>query len=96
LAPSGPNQAFPDRTDRIVRLVADGEKVWTQFNLHGTQTKSFYDVPPTNKRCVVSEIGIGRFRGDEWVEGWYFADELGLLLQLNALDVLEKLRCRAI
>jgi predicted ester cyclase len=95
LAPSGPNQAFPDRADRIARVIADGDKVWTQFNLHGTQTKPFYDMPATNKRCVVSEIGICRFAGDEWVEGWYFADELGLLLQLNALHVLEKLGCAA-
>jgi predicted ester cyclase len=96
LAASGPNQAFPDRTDRIVRLVAEEDKVWTQFNLHGTHSGSFYDIAATNKRCVVSEIGICRFAGDEWVQGWYFADELGLLLQLNAVHVLEKLGCQPV
>ena len=93
LAPSGPNQAFPDRDDRIVRLVAEGDKVWTQFNLYGTHSRPFYDIEATNRRCVVSEVGICRFAGDEWVQGWYFADELGLLLQLDALRVLEKLGC---
>ena len=43
---------------------------------------------------VLSEIGICRFAGGEWLEGWYFADELGLLLQLDALHVLEKLGCQ--
>ena len=96
LAQSGPNQAFPDRADDIVRLVAEGDQVWTQFNLHGTHTKPFYDIAPTHKRCVVSEIGICRFTRDEWVRGWYFADELGLLLQLDALHVLEKLGCQPV
>ena len=94
LSPSGPNQAFLDRTDRIVRLLSEGDNVWTQFNLRGTHTQPFYDVAPTRKSCVVSEIGICRFAGGEWLEGWYFADELGLLLQLDALHVLEKLGCQ--
>jgi predicted ester cyclase len=92
----GPHHAFPDRDDRIVRLLSEGEKVWTRFNLHGTNTQSLFGLPATNKKCVVSEVGICRFAGTEWTEGWYFADELGVLLQLNALHVLEKLGCEPV
>jgi hypothetical protein len=27
-----------------------------------------------------------RFKDGKWAEAWYFADELGLLLQLDAVD----------
>jgi predicted ester cyclase len=92
----GPHHAFPDREDRIVRLLSEGAKVWTRFNLRATNTESLYGVPATNKRCVVSEVGVCGFAGAEWTQGWYFADELGLLLQLDALHVLEKLGCEAV
>ena len=29
------------------------------------------------------------FADGKWKEAWYFADELGLMLQLNALHMLE-------
>jgi hypothetical protein len=35
------------------------------------------------------EIGVMRFADGKWKEAWYFADELGLMLQLNALHMLE-------
>jgi predicted ester cyclase len=92
----GPHHAFPDREDRIVGLLSEGEKVWTRFNLHGTNTQSLFGMPATNKKCVISEVGICRFAGKDWIEGWYFADELGVLLQLNALNVLEKLGCEPV
>jgi len=92
----GPHHAFPDREDRIVRLISEGEQVWTRFNLHGTNTQSLFGISATGRKCVVSEVGICRFAGTDWIEGWYFADELGLLLQLNALQVLEKLGCEPV
>jgi hypothetical protein len=36
----------------------------------------------------IDEIGIARFAGGKWREGWYFGDELGMMLQLNALHML--------
>ena len=35
------------------------------------------------------QIGVMRFADGKWKEAWYFADELGLMLQLNALHMLE-------
>jgi hypothetical protein len=67
-----------------------------RFNLRGTHTRNLYGLAPTHKRVVVSEVGICRFAEDDWVHGWYFADELALLLQLDALHVLEKLGCRPV
>ena len=89
-----PSHAFPGRNDRISGLIAEDDKVWMRFNLRGTNTQSFYGLPPTHKRCEMNEVGISRFDGDDWVEGWYLADGLGILLQLDALDMLEKLGCK--
>jgi hypothetical protein len=36
----------------------------------------------------VTEIGVMRIADGKWKESWYFGDELGLLLQLDILQVL--------
>jgi predicted ester cyclase len=89
-----PSHAFPGRNDRILDLMAEGNKVWMQFNLRGTNTQSFYGLPPTGRRCEMAEVGIATFAGDEWIEGWYLADGVGILLQLGALDLLAALGCK--
>jgi len=91
-----PSHAFPGRNDRIIGMLAEGDKVWMRFNLRGTNTQSFYGLPPTNKRCEMAEVGIARFDGDKWVDGWYLADGIGLLLQMDALELLEKLGCKSV
>ena len=89
-----PSHAFPGRNDRILGLIAEGNKVWMQFNLRGTNTQSFYGLPPTGRRCEMAEVGIATFSGDTWVEGWYLADGVGILLQLDALELLAGLGCK--
>ena len=89
-----PSHAFPGRNDRITGLLAEGNKVWMQFNLRGTNTQSFYGLPPTGRRCEMAEVSISTFVGDTWVEGWVLADGIGILLQLGALQLLTGLGCR--
>ena len=91
-----PNHAFPGRNDRIATILAERDEVWMRFNLRGTNTQSFYGLPPTGKRVEMNEVCVARFAGDDWVEGWYLADGLGILLQLDALSLLEKLGCKPV
>jgi predicted ester cyclase len=84
-----PTTAFPGRNDRITGLTAEGDKVWMQFNLRGTHTASFYGLPPTGRRVEMPEVGIMRVVDGKWVESWYFGDELGMLLQLGAVHMLD-------
>ena len=81
--------ALPGRRDRIDNLIAEGDHVWMRFKVAGTQGGKLYGLPPTGKRIEVPEIGVMRFTDGKWKEAWYFADELGLMLQLNALHMLE-------
>jgi predicted ester cyclase len=84
-----PTTAFPGRNDRITGLIAEGEKVWMGFNLRGTHAASFYGFAPTGRRVEMPEVGIMRVVDGKWVESWYFGDELGMLLQLGAVHMLE-------
>ena len=83
-----PTRAFPGRNDRITGMLAEGDAVWMQFNLRGTHQASFYGLPPTGRRVEMPEIGIMRVVDGRWTESWYFGDELGLLLQLGAVNML--------
>lgn len=78
--------ALPDRRDRIDDVFAQGETVWMRFRVAGTHGGRLYGLAPTQRRVEVPEVGIMRFVGGKWKEAWYFADELGLLLQLDAAD----------
>jgi predicted ester cyclase len=80
--------ALPDRRDRIDGLLAEGDKVLMRFKVAGTHGAHLYGLPATNRRVEVPEVGIMRIVDGKWQEAWYFADELGLLLQLGATNML--------
>jgi predicted ester cyclase len=78
--------ALPDRRDHIDDVLAEGDRVWMRFRVAGTHGGNLYGLPPTGTRVEVPEVGVMRFTDGKWKEAWYFADELGLLLQLGAVD----------
>ena len=82
------DSAFPDRHDRIDVLIAEGDQVWMRFNTNGTHQASLCGLPPTGKRVGVPVVAIMNFADGKWQESWTFADELGLLLQLGAPNLL--------
>jgi predicted ester cyclase len=77
---------MPGRRDRVDDVLAEGEKVWMRFRVAGTHGGRLYGIAPTQKQVEVPEVGIMRIVAGKWKEAWYFADELGLLLQLDAVD----------
>jgi predicted ester cyclase len=83
-----PTAAFPGRNDRITDMRAEGEKVWMRFNLRGTHAASFYGLAPTGRRVEMPEVGIMRVVAGKWTDAWYFGDELGILLQLGAPEMM--------
>jgi predicted ester cyclase len=83
-----PTLALPDRRDLVDGFIAEGDEVWMQFKISGTHKASLYGHTPTGRRIEIPEIGIARFKDGKWQDGWYFGDELGLMLQLGALHML--------
>jgi len=80
--------ALPGRHDRIEVLMAEGDQVWVRFNTNGTHQASLCGLPPAGKRVGVPVAAIMKFSGSQWQESWIFADELGMLLQLGAPNLL--------
>jgi predicted ester cyclase len=89
VAEETPTRALPDRRDLIDGFIAEGETVWMRFKIAGTQSGKLYGVAPSGRRIEAAEIGIMKFQDGKWRSGWYFGDELGLMLQLDALHMLE-------
>ncbi len=58
------------------------------FKLSGSQTGGLYGLPATNKPVQVPELGRMTFVDGQWKIGWYFGDELGMLLQLGMPNAL--------
>jgi predicted ester cyclase len=83
-----PPFAFPDRHDTIEGFIAEGDTVWMQFRLMGTHTGSFYGSAPTGNRVEMAEIGMLKVVDGVIADGWYFGDELGILLQTNSVQLL--------
>ena len=83
-----PTSALPDRRDLVDDFIAEGDTVWMKFRIAGTQKGPLYGHPATNRRVEIPEIGIAHFVDGKWREGWYFGDELGMMLQLGALHML--------
>ena len=84
-----PTSALPDRADLIDDFIAEGDSVWMKFKIAGTQKGPLYGHAATHRRIEIPEIGIARFRDGKWADGWYFGDELGMMLQLDALHMLK-------
>jgi predicted ester cyclase len=76
--------AIPDRVDVIEEVIAEGDRVGILFRLTGTHQGNLFGIAPTGKKLDVYEAAILRIANNQIVEGWFMADEAGLLKQLGA------------
>ena len=81
--------AFPDRQDKVDHVMAQGDTVWIQFRLTGTNSGSLYGLPPTNEYVEAAEVGIMTFDGSRWATGWFFGDDLGMALKLGHPEIFD-------
>lgn len=77
--------AFPDRADRIVDIVASGERVVAIWEVQGTHLGEFYGVAPTGASVSFYEIGVWRIADGKIAESWFLADETSLIMSLGML-----------
>lgn len=81
--------AFPDRGYGIDVQLAEGDQVWTRFNVGGKQRGPLCGIAPAGAHMGVNAVVINRFnKAGECVHSWTFADELGVLLQLGRPNLL--------
>jgi len=75
--------AFPDRVDVIEEIIAEGDRVGMIWRLQGTHQGNLFGIAPTGKKLDIWEIGVFRLAGGKITEGWFMADEVGVLRQLG-------------
>jgi predicted ester cyclase len=80
--------AFPDLRVTIEDMIAEGDKVVTWFQTHGTQQGSLGGIPPTGRHVTVSTIEITRVIDGKIAEDWGLDDKLGMLQQLGLVPAM--------
>ena len=74
---------FPDMTEHIEQMVAEGDLVVSRFSSGGTFAGEIMGISPENQQVTREEIAIHRIVDGKIVEQWTAADSLGLMLQLG-------------
>ena len=76
--------AFPDWTESIDDIIADGDRVVTRFTSRGTNLGEFLGNPATGNRVEISEVCVHRLADGKIVELWVYPDFPSLQRQLNS------------
>ena len=79
-------KAFPDWTEEIKQIVAEGDLVAIHFTSTGTNEGSFLGNPPTGKQIHVNEMTIYRIAEGKIVEQWLLPDLLSSNQQLGLIS----------
>lgn len=82
---AGVHKTYPDFHITIHELILEGDKLATRWSWTGThmgQTQQLA-IPPTGKLMTVTGSHILHLERDKLIEGWQFADDLGLFRQFG-------------
>ena len=76
----GPNlrTAFPDRTDVIETMIAQGDRVGMIFRVSGTHQGNFLGIPPTGKKFEFQEMALFRLADVKDTESGLRGDRVGV------------------
>lgn len=76
-------KSFPDWTEEIVDIIAEGDKVVTRYKSTGTHQGIFNGVDSTGNKVIIYETSIYRLANGKIIEQWGFPDEVSLRNQLQ-------------
>lgn len=79
-------EAFPDWTEEIKQIVAEGDFVAIHYVSRGTNEGSFQGNPPTGKQVEINEMSIFRIVDGKIAEQWLIPDLLSLNQQLGFIS----------
>jgi len=83
--------AFPDIRFEVLGVLAEGDRVLVQWLGSGTHTERLATltgrtIPPTRRRVRVSGTMLTEVRDGKAVRGWFYWDQLALLVQLGLTE----------
>lgn len=77
--------AFPDMTEEVVHIVAEGDFVVTHFISSGTFTGEMNGLEPSGKKMSRPEIAVHKIINGKIVEQWTVSDQLSVMKQLGLM-----------
>jgi steroid delta-isomerase-like uncharacterized protein len=77
-------RAFPDWTETVDDVIADGSRVVTRVTSRGTNLGEFLGNPPTGNHVEISEASIFRLADGMIEEMWVYPDFRSMQQQLDA------------
>lgn len=80
--------AFPDYRVTVGLQVAEGDFLVSRLLERGTQRSTLFGIPATGREITLTSTRIVRERDGKFVEHWGNSDELGLMQQLGAIQIL--------
>jgi predicted ester cyclase len=75
--------AFPDYSEEIVWLIAEGDRAVSYVRCSGTHLGSLQGIAPTGRRVEWGSMGALRFENAQAIERWGYGDSLGMMQQLG-------------
>lgn len=75
--------AFPDYSEKIENIIAEGDTVAVSYTLQGTFTGEMSGYKPTGKKFSLPAVIICRFKNGKQVEAWPYYDNLSWYQQLG-------------
>ena len=78
--------SFPDVSWQVLQTVAQDDHVWVETRMSGTHEGAFFGIAPTGRHFEVRQVHMLRVRRGQIQEHWAVRDDLGVLVQLGALE----------
>jgi len=89
-------KSFPDYSETVEDIIAEGDKVWVHFKVTGTHTGewNFFGITfaPTGKKITYTGVNIWRIVDGKVVERKTVRDMLDFLRQLGVIEPTEKVK----
>ena len=76
-------RSFPDWTERIEEIIAEGDRVAVRFASTGTHLGEFRGTPATGKKVSIQEVAFYRIVNGRIAEQWGFPDLLKMGRQIG-------------
>lgn len=83
-------KAFPDLTNKVNLVVADGDLVAQYVTATGTMLGEIGGMPPSGKQATWNSMHLVRFRDGLITEHWVVVDQLGMFQQLGFVQMSEQ------
>ena len=77
--------AFPDLQFVIESIIVEGDNSALRYTAQGNHKGEFMGIAPTDKQVTWVGCEVAHWEGGKIVEGWWYADALGMMLQMGVV-----------